>query len=58
MSPAFGVLDAVDFALVLQDLAAVGQSVQGRSGEAFAAEHFGPTSRATGVNSFLAALIF
>ena len=41
-SSAFSILEAVAFALGLQDLTAVGQPVQGRPGQAFATEHFGP----------------
>ncbi len=35
-------MEAVTFALGLQDVAAVREAVQGGSGEAFAAEHFSP----------------
>ena len=41
-SSTFGVLEAVAFALGLQDVATVGEAVQRRSREPFAAQHLGP----------------
>ena len=39
---AFGVLEAVAFAFGFQDMATVGEAIQGGPGESFAAEDFGP----------------
>lgn len=41
-SSAFGILEPVAFALGLEDVAAMGQPVEGGAGQAFAAQDFGP----------------
>ncbi len=41
-SASFGVLQAIAFSVALDDVAAMCEPVEGGSGEAFAAEHFGP----------------
>ena len=39
---AFGVLEAAALAVGFEDVAAVGEAIEGGAGEAFAAEDFGP----------------
>ena len=41
-APPFGVLQAVAFALGLQDVAAVREPIEGRPGQPLAAQHLGP----------------